>query len=72
MLASEYAEKLLEQVRLHGDFPVVVTQSGYYSDGTFADLYMPDKPETKEVYVGSGEYKTEGPFYILGHSHQSY
>lgn len=72
MLASEYAKKLLEQVELHGDFPVVVTQSGYYSDGTFADLYIPDTPETKEVYVGSGAYETKGPFYILGHSHQSY
>lgn len=72
MLASEYARKLLEQVAIHGDHEVVVTQAGYYADGPFADLYVPDLPETVRVYVGMGKYEEQGPFYILGNSYQSY
>jgi hypothetical protein len=72
MLASEYAKKLLEQVAIHGDHPVVVTQAGYYADGAYADLYVPDLPETVRAYVGMGKWEEQGPFYILGHSYQSY
>lgn len=72
MLASEYARKLLEQVAIHGDHPVVVTHAGYYADGAYADLYYPDHPETVREYVGMGKYEEQGPFYILGHSSQNY
>lgn len=72
MLASEYARKLLEQVAIHGDHEVVVTQAGYYADGNFGDLYVPAHPEEVRVYVGGGQYEQQGPFYILGHSYQSY
>ena len=68
MLASEYARKLLEQVEIHGDYPVCITQSGYYADGTFADYYEPTAPEVvKEWNVQEGRL-----YYVLGHSHQSY
>jgi hypothetical protein len=69
MLASEYARKLLEQVVIHGDYPVCVTQSGYYADGVFADWYEPSAPE--EISEYSSKYEPK-PYYVLGHSYQSY
>lgn len=71
MLASEYAQKMLEQVALHGDFPVAVTQDGYYADGVFADLYEPDAPMMLKEYTSSG-YVDRGMHFVLGHSYQSY
>lgn len=68
MLASEYAAKLLERVKIHGDYPVCITQSGYYAEGMFAELMEPESPEIVK------EWNTKGGqlYYILGHSHQSY
>lgn len=47
---------------LPADARLVVTESGYYSYGEFADIMLP------EVY----EVENGGPVYRIGHSHQSY
>jgi len=56
------------------DAVLVITESGYYSYGEFAEIMLP------EVYVGNGEAYAEldndstgdRVVYRIGHSHQSY
>lgn len=67
MLLSEYIACLQHTLYLHGDKPVEFTQSGYYCEDRFADLYTP--PEVKEY---DGDCREDTTFYTLGHSHQSY
>ena len=46
---------------------LVVTESGYYSYGEFADIMLP------ELYTPESEENASGtPVYRIGHSHQSY
>jgi len=53
--------------KLPSDAELVVTESGYYSYGEFADIMLPElyTPETEEIVPGN-------PIYRIGHSHQSY
>ena len=46
---------------------LVVTESGYYCYGEFADIMLPElyTQETEEIVSGN-------PIYRIGHSHQSY
>ena len=61
---KEMIEALLE---LPSDAELVVTESGYYSYGEFADIMLP------ELYTPDVEEITPGPpMYRIGHSHQSY
>jgi len=77
MLLSEYIKMLQDFAAGKPDLPVAMTESGYYSGGHLADLY--DMPEVKEhtdyVYDSKTRKSTRvkvGPYYSLGHSHQSY
>lgn len=82
MKLSEYIEVLKQALSDLGVDPeVAMTQSGYYADGVFAELY--DEPQIEELQVNSsyawvdGKYvKKEEPdnraFLVLGNSHQSY
>lgn len=64
MKLSAYIEMLKGELECNGDFEVVITQSGYYSDGPEADIF--DKPELREI-------KTRPEMvYVLGHSEQHY
>lgn len=45
---------------------LVVTESGYYSYGEFADIMLP------EVYTPENDLTPGAPIYRIGHSHQSY
>jgi hypothetical protein len=78
---SEYIATLQEMMAEHGDRKCVFTQSGYYSDGQFADLYtvpgvenilMPaiyQKIGAKDVCIKKEEFED---VFVLGHSEQSY
>lgn len=81
MTLSEYIKRLQALEENNGHLPVVMTQSGYYADGQFADLY--DFPEIKplgdyyeEVIDGDWSKRKRinytKEYVILGHSHQSY
>lgn len=81
MTLSEYIKRLQALEENNGHLPVVMTQSGYYADDQFADLY--DFPEVKplgdyyEETIGGDWSKRKRINYtkeyvILGHSHQSY
>lgn len=68
MTLSEYIKRLQALEENHGHLEVVMTQSGYYAEGQFADLF--DFPEIKTVTIsGATNAKL---FCVLGHSHQSY
>lgn len=62
MTLSQFILRLQALEENHGDSEVCITQSGYYAEGTFAELF--DFPEVKKY---SGD-----EYIILGHSHQSY
>jgi len=49
------------------DAELVVTESGYYCYGEFADIMLPEPytPDTEEIVPGTVMYR-------IGHSHQSY
>lgn len=51
---------------LPADARLVVTESGYYSYGEFADIMLP------EVYDVENDMTPGAPVYRIGHSHQSY
>jgi len=73
MKLSEYIEVLKNSLEKHGDLPVVMTESGYYSGGDFANLY--NEPEIYVENKYDRKTKTEikqPPVLSLGHSHQSY
>lgn len=78
MLLSEYIKMLTEFLASNEDLPVEMTESGYYSgNATDAELLVPPEKRTHKVYVPNSvtkkyEYVTIGPYYSLGHSHQSY
>ena len=48
------------------DARLVVTESGYYSYGEFAEIMLP------EVYTPENDMSPSVPMYRIGHSHQSY
>lgn len=48
------------------DARLVVTESGYYSYGEFAEIMLP------EVYTPENDMTPSVPMYRIGHSHQSY
>lgn len=62
MTLSEYIKMLQIYEPVHGSTEVVMTQSGYYAEGNFADLY-----HLPEIFVHDGTR-----YLSLGHSHQSY
>ena len=69
MTAITVAAMIEALSRLPGDAELVVTESGYYSYGEFADIMLP------EVYTGIGvadEADVGRVVYRIGHSHQSY
>lgn len=68
MTLSEYIKRLQALEENHGHLEVVMTQSGYYAEGTFADLF--DFPEIKTVAISRNT--NAKLFCVLGHSHQSY
>lgn len=81
MTLSEYIKRLQALEENNGHLPVVMTQSGYYAESRFADLF--DFPEIRTILLGIGEYNQSDSFgdrekvskqvyVILGHSHQSY
>lgn len=57
--------------QLPPDAKLVVTQSGYYSDGEFAEIMLPEscvsKYGDKDLGIKAGDL-----VYRIGHSHQSY
>jgi hypothetical protein len=65
MTLSDYIKRLQALEETHGHLPVVMTQSGYYSDGQFADLF--EFPEIKRA-----EVSCDSEYIVLGHSHQSH
>ena len=59
--------QMIEALRaLPADARLVVTESGYYSYGEFADIMLP------EVYTPKNDLTPGAPVYRIGHSHQSY
>ncbi len=52
--------------KLPPDAELVVTESGYYSYGEFADVMLP------ELYTPDTEEIVPTVMYRIGHSHQSY
>lgn len=81
MTLSEYIKVLQEVEEQHGNLQVVMTQSGYYSEGSFADLFdYPEVQTIKSYYeeVIDGDWSkrkripTNNEYVVLGHSHQSY
>ena len=52
--------------RLPQDAELVVTESGYYASGEFAEIMLP------EVYTPENARLFDPVIYRLGHSHQSY
>ena len=52
--------------KLPPDAELVVTESGYYSYGEFADVMLP------ELYTPDTEEIVPSIMYRIGHSHQSY
>ena len=72
MTLSDYIKRLQALEAIHGDLPVVITQSGYYSDSLFAEVF--DIPEVKNFK--SPAWQTHDTYdvtaVVLGHSHQSY
>ena len=65
MKLSKYIEMLQTYLEINPetDIEVIMSQSGYYSEGEFADLF-----DIPEVYTSNDKTK----FLCLGHSHQSY
>ena len=65
------AQMIEELSRLPKDAKLVVTESGYYSEGEFAEIYLPvpyvSKYDDKDLGIKSGDL-----VYCIGHSHQSY
>ena len=57
--------------QLPSDAKLVVTESGYYSEGEFAEIMLPEpyvsKYDDKFLNVKQGD-----TVYRIGHSHQSY
>jgi hypothetical protein len=80
MHLSQYIEMLNKVLEEHGDHEVAITQEGYYSDGLFADLYLPAELEEidvgrKHVWVDGVSHQTPSDrrkFIVLGHSYQNY
>lgn len=81
MTLSEYIKVLQTLEPKHGNKEVCMTQSGYYSEGNFADLFdYPSVEKVKSYYeeIIDGDWSkrkripTEETFVVLGHSHQSY
>ncbi len=86
MKLSSYIEMLQQYVKdfpEHADIPVCMTQGGYYSDGPFADLYLPPEKEVVNynINVLVDKNRKFGPtrlerhseeFIVLGSSYQSY
>lgn len=80
MKLEDYINILQGRLELVGNVDVAITESGYYSEGKFADLY--EIPEMKSIQINNeykwvdGDYKRVDPIYqdflVLGHSHQSY
>ena len=68
MTLSEYIKRLQALEENNGHLEVVMTQSGYYAEGQFADLF--DFPEIKTVAISKAP--NAKLFCVLGHSHQSY
>ena len=74
MTAITVAAMIEALSRLPGDAELVVTESGYYSYGEFADIMLP------EAYTVEGAGDAAGVIaedvgrvvYRIGHSHQSY
>ena len=74
MTAITVAAMIEALSRLPGDAALVITESGYYSYGEFADIMLP------EAYTVRGEGDAAGVIaedigrvvYRIGHSHQSY
>ena len=60
------ADMLAALSALPADARLVVTESGYYSYGEFADIMLP------EVYDVENDMTPGAPVYRIGHSHQSY
>jgi len=59
--------QMIEALRaLPADAQLVVTESGYYSYGEFAEIMLP------EVYTPENDLTPGAPVYRIGHSHQSY
>ena len=61
------AEMIRALEALPQDAELVVTESGYYCYGEFADIMLPEPytPDTEEIVPGTVMYR-------IGHSHQSY
>jgi hypothetical protein len=74
MTAITVAAMIEALSRLPGDAELVITESGYYSYGEFADIMLP------EAYTVEGAGDAAGVIaedvgrvvYRIGHSHQSY
>jgi hypothetical protein len=62
MTAITVAAMIEALSRLPGDAELVVTESGYYSYGDFAEIMLPEVWTDDDGRV----------FYRIGHSHQSY
>ena len=59
--------QMIEALRaLPAEARLVVTESGYYSYGEFAEIMLP------EVYTPENDLTPGAPVYRIGHSHQSY
>ena len=67
MSAITVKEMIEALSRLPQDAELVVTESGYYCYGEFADIMLPEvyTPDTEEIVPGTVMYR-------IGHSHQSY
>lgn len=81
MILSEYIKRLQALEENHGHLEVVMTQSGYYAEGQFADLFdFPEIKTTEDYYEETidGDWSKRKridfskEYLVLGHSHQSY
>lgn len=71
MKLARYIRMLEGKLDDLGDVDVAFTQSGYYSDGPFADIHS--DPVMEDVVIDAyRDTETTKRFLVLGNSHQSY
>ena len=76
MTLSDYIKVLQALEPLNGSRKVAITQSGYYSETPFAEVFIPPKIQDYKQVVYSDqpdhEQGSTETLVVLGHSHQSY
>lgn len=74
MKAIEMMNALKDLIDKEGnDVEIHMTQSGYYSDGDYAEIYLPQKEKVEHRVEVNGEVEyTKHEIWSIGHSRQTY